>query len=359
MAFNIVGNSVNDLFFKVSRELVSRPITKSRNGDVRRVTNIELELSDPTNRNLGLTGRNNNIVACIAETLWVLAGENRISPYLDFFIPRAIDYSDDGKSWYGAYGPRIYLGRQLDKILQNIEEEGVETRRNVIGIWNQTADTADAGRKDRPCNTALWFWVEDNKLSMKVQSRSGDVLWGLLNINIFEWTVFQEVVLTLINNHNKLNLELGSYYHGCIDAHLYEERSKQARDVIDNYVHREEKSNSRIMIGDIDNQSKLRNFFSKIILLLSEEINFKYDRSECVKEDYLITNALLRLNLLFNVSNVPIKDNLLYEYCALVVLYIYQKLYKIDFLMSFKNMVKLNDNLRDALGYCKFIHWRD
>jgi thymidylate synthase len=53
-----------------------------------------------------LPGRNNNVFAQLAETAWVLAGRNDLA-FLGHYLPRVADFSDDGRTWRGAYGPRI------------------------------------------------------------------------------------------------------------------------------------------------------------------------------------------------------------------------------------------------------------
>lgn len=355
MSYDIVGCNIAELFRETCVALSNEPVTDSRNGKVRRLTNIELNLLDPRYRHLGIKGRNNNIIAVIAETLWVMSGSNTISPFLDFFLPRAKDYSDDGSTWRGGYGPRIYFGSQIDDISKHIKEEGVETRRNVLGIWNSIFDSsmASGDTKDIPCNSMIWFWVENDSLQCKAQSRSGDVLWGLLNINVFEWTVLMELVRCLIRNNTGIDLGLGSYYHGCIDAHLYEEKSAQAVEVIKQWEGPgEELPTNYIDIGpNIKSQDQLRAFFSSIVSKLAEVINLP-EANAGVFYDYL--NHLSDIFRSYEISSF---NNLLFDYCQVVLYYIMLKRHSVDMGGYFHEV--LSRDLNRALKYCKFIDWRN
>src|SRR6185369_16207852 len=65
-----------------------------------------ITLLKPEQREIMLPGRKHNVAAQIAETMWVLAGRNDIE-WLSHYLPRAKDYSDDGKIWRAGYGPRL------------------------------------------------------------------------------------------------------------------------------------------------------------------------------------------------------------------------------------------------------------
>src|SRR5262245_43125159 len=78
----------------------------SRNGRVKEFLNDSIVITDPQRREILSVNRKANVFAQIAETMWVLKGRDDIE-WLSAYLPRAVDYSDDGISWRGAYGPRI------------------------------------------------------------------------------------------------------------------------------------------------------------------------------------------------------------------------------------------------------------
>lgn len=222
----------HQMFDKILREGY---VTDSRNGSCYELEDVDFYLTSPRNRHLCLNGRKNNIFATMAETIWVLAGKDKIDPVMTFFLPRSRDYSDDGETWRGAYGPRIFNGNQIRNVIEQFSSDGKHTRRACMTIWRPDMDTVDnifyESTKDIPCSTALWFWIRDNKFNCKLQMRSNDALWGASAINIFEFTVLQEIIFSIVREMYP-EIELGYYHHSAISSHLYEKTCKQARDVL-------------------------------------------------------------------------------------------------------------------------------
>lgn len=72
----------------------------------REVIGFNISVERPTERVVLMPHRKNNIFAQVAETLWVIQGRSDMD-YLTHYLPRAIDFSDDGKTWRAAYGPRL------------------------------------------------------------------------------------------------------------------------------------------------------------------------------------------------------------------------------------------------------------
>lgn len=230
----IIAPSINEVVCRAIRELkhhgVDRP---SRNGPTRSIARAELIMTDPKARYLNLPGRESNIFQMIAETFWVMAGEGRISPFLEFFLPRAANYSDDGVTWRGAYGPRMYELNQLEGIVKAFVEDGLDTRRAVLAIFNPNRDSPDAlenvygleKTKDLPCNNFINFWIDADKFfHMDVIQRSGDIIWGTGSINLYEFSFLQECVLNLVRNATgDHTIQLGSYCQRVTNLHYYPE----------------------------------------------------------------------------------------------------------------------------------------
>ena len=82
------------------REVTTRGFTQKE------ILSSLITIDNPNERAIVLKNRNNNIFALIAETLWVLGGRNDLG-FLSHYLPRAIDFSDDGLTWRAAYGPRL------------------------------------------------------------------------------------------------------------------------------------------------------------------------------------------------------------------------------------------------------------
>lgn len=195
----------------------------SRNGRVKEHLNAQIVLTDPQQREILSINRKANVFAQIAETMWVLAGRNDIE-WLSAYLPRAKDYSDDGETWRGGYGPRIrdtHFGfDQLAHVLDLLQADPL-SRRAVIAIYDPSVDSAPG--KDIPCNDFLQFQSRLGALHMTVTVRSNDVMWGWSGINAFEWSTLQEIVAHL------LGITVGTLTFNIGSLHLYGQHWDKAR----------------------------------------------------------------------------------------------------------------------------------
>jgi thymidylate synthase len=198
---------------RATRELVGRRITLER----------------PLERYLFLPKRHNDVVAQFAETMWVLAGREDIA-WLSRYLPRAPDYSDDGQTWRGAYGPRLrsWAGKidQLDEVRQLLIEEQT-SRRAVMVLFDPARDFARS--KDIPCNNWLSWIARNGKLHLNVAIRSSDAMWGFSGVNAFEWSILQEMMACW------LGLEVGSVDYFATSFHLYDQHFDRARQIGDRF----------------------------------------------------------------------------------------------------------------------------
>lgn len=194
---------------KVTRELVGRITTLER----------------PLERYLFLPKRHNDVFAQFAETMWVLAGRDDIA-WLSKYLPRAPDYSDNGRTWHGAYGPRLRRWArdvdQLDKVRRLLSEDQA-SRRAIMVLFDPAQDFVDS--KDIPCNNWLSWIARDGKLDLSVAIRSNDVMWGFSGANAFECSILQELMAYW------LELEVGCARYFATSFHLYDHHFSRARQI--------------------------------------------------------------------------------------------------------------------------------
>ncbi|PIZ94262.1 MAG: hypothetical protein COX81_04075 [Candidatus Magasanikbacteria bacterium CG_4_10_14_0_2_um_filter_37_12] len=321
------GRTINELVLRALRPLIEfGEHTSSRNGDISVLFNVFMTLENPRSRHLNLIGRKNNIFAMIAETMWVMAGENNIDPFLTFFLPRARDFSDDEKTWRGGYGPRLYLYNQLDDALCVFEEEGIQSRKSVISIYMPELDTKESLQrvyhleqtKDRPCNNMMHFFITpDKKFHMTVHQRSGDVIWGMGSINIFEWTFLQEFMLGEIQRRVDQEVTLGTYNHFVTNLHLYEFTSKQGYKVLqaerEQILDRLNTSALTFPVGVENNKL----FFSWLVRVYNEAI---------LSKETSLERMMKKIHAVFDLYfSDAYEDNLLFGYAVVVSAYICAK----------------------------------
>jgi thymidylate synthase len=322
----IKGSSINELTYRALKKITSDGHSMpSRNGSTLTLYNTELILENPRARHLNLVGRTNNIFAVIAETFWVLAGRKDIKPYLEFFIPRAPKYSDDGITWRAAYGERLYAFGQLENILECFKKDGIFTRRAVLSLYFPSEDTHTSLKDkynlektlDIPCNNLLNFYITPNKkLNLKVTQRSGDIIFGVCNINIFEFTVIQELVLQHLKEEVDAELTMGYYNHSVTNLHLYNDTEKQAFNIIDNL------NLQTFQFHTLDTMSfpseiKLnKEFFENLVDLITGFIT---------NDKFLFEFGVKEARAVFDYYGVKTVGNLLWDYTTSVLCFVYEK----------------------------------
>lgn len=207
-----------------------------RGQETKELLNVSLTIHKPWQRCLVIPQRHDNIFAKIAETLWVLAGRNDIE-WLSYYLPRAVDWADDGKHWRAGYGPRLRswevqcnsygLKGEIDQVEECLKLLQVDptTRRAVMSLWNPVEDYKPT--LDTPCNNWLHWIIRDGKLLLNIAQRSSDILWGFSGINLFEWSVLQEYMA------HWLGIEPGTLTYNITSLHLYDKHYKRADEILE------------------------------------------------------------------------------------------------------------------------------
>jgi thymidylate synthase len=237
MSANVSGYNINDVFINSLKYLTEFGDTLMiRGSEVKEVTNFTYELKNIHNNILTIPYRFNNFPAVCYETLWVLSGANDLN-HLKYFLPNCIDYSDDKVIWPGAYGPRLRYGcssrfryQHVDQPMNHINYkdqlyhvikaliDDPFSRQAMIMIGTSEDYESNQETLDRPCNIAIQYYIRNNKLHCTVFQRSGDAVWGVFNINIFEWTTIQKIIADC------LNIPTGSLTHHITSFHHYTDK---------------------------------------------------------------------------------------------------------------------------------------
>lgn len=162
-----------------------------------------------------------------AEPLWILSGSDRledIAPY----NPKMRDYSDDGDSLFGAYGPPI--ARQLGHVVARLVEDQ-SSRQAALTIWRENPPPS----LDVPCTLGMAFSIRDRVISSSVFMRSSDVWLGLP----YDMMTFAAVLYRVASEVSEelgggsYPLELGAVAIHAASSHLYLKNADVARSVVD------------------------------------------------------------------------------------------------------------------------------
>lgn len=148
-----------------------------------------------------------------AEAYWILKGDNTVEGIAPF-NPKIADYSDDGKTFFGAYGPPILS--QMPYVTDKLWADR-DSRQAGLTIWRQSPPPT----KDVPCTVAMFFLIRNHQLQMSVYMRSSDV-WLGLPYDAFAFSMVGHYVCALYNERATMPIEPGSVMITAGSSHLYD-----------------------------------------------------------------------------------------------------------------------------------------
>lgn len=195
-----------------------------------------------------LTTKKTFLKGIIYELLWFIKGDTNIKYLVDHNVGIWTDWpyknykaskdfqgetlkefsgkireSDAFAQKWGDLGPvygsqwRNFNGVDQIEYILNTLKTNPDSRRMVLSAWNP----AEIGQMLLPpCHTLIQFYVVDNKLSLQLYQRSGDVFLGI-PFNIASYAVFLMMVAQVTG------FELGTFVHTIGDAHIYTNHFEQ------------------------------------------------------------------------------------------------------------------------------------
>ncbi len=212
--------TVNDLWRQALSALTSHgECTSPRGQGVRELRGVTLTLTDPRYNILTTRERKLNYHFLVAEWLWMRFGHRDVAT-IAAFNRQLVNYSDDGLTFFGAYGPRIVS--QLDAIVTKLTEDP-DSRQAVLEIWRPEALTAKT--LDVPCTLTWQFFIRNGKLEMHANMRSNDI-WLGFPYDIFNFTQIQHELAS------RLGVKLGNYVHHVGSLHLYDQHVIRVIDIL-------------------------------------------------------------------------------------------------------------------------------
>ncbi|GAK31774.1 thymidylate synthase [Weissella oryzae SG25] len=122
-------------------------------------------------------------------------------------------YGAQWRHWRKVQGGFI---DQIDDVVQEIKRNP-NSRRLIVTAWNPEAVPTQALPA---CHSLFQFYVSDNKLSLQLYQRSGDVFLGV-PFNIASYALLLQMVAA------QTGLEVGEFIHTFGDAHIYNNHVNQ------------------------------------------------------------------------------------------------------------------------------------
>lgn len=211
----LTAATLDDLLRAVIQRLLrSRTRISPTRGGARELTGALLNLRNPRAR-LSRTETRGRLFSCLGELLWYLSGTNSLK-FITHYIGRYSDESDDGKTVYGGYGPRLFgMHGDVDQVknVRALLKQNLDSRRAVIQLFD--AQDIASRHKEIPCTCTMQFLVRHGRLHMVTHMRSNDAFVGLPH-DVFAFTMLQEVIA------RSLGVDVGPYKHAVGSLHLYD-----------------------------------------------------------------------------------------------------------------------------------------
>ena len=182
--------------------------------DTKAIFNCGFYIMNPQKNHITNKERKWSLKYAEAEWQWYLSGDPSISKLGELYgkIPpiweKMADSEGNVRSNYGWQWKR---NAQIDYVTAKLKTNP-KTRHAAISIFD--GKEFDTYRNDTPCTYAVQFTIIDNKLCMSVYMRSNDIWYGFCN-DQYQFSSLQKMVA------DRLNLEIGWYYHHAHNMHLY------------------------------------------------------------------------------------------------------------------------------------------
>lgn len=223
-------NSTYATYAGLKEALTRGEVLTVRGSEVAELRNRCFSIDKPLERCIVMPHRQNNIALAVVESLWVLNGRDDVATLLHY-LPRAADFSDDGKIWRAAYGPRLRNWRGIDQLRETIRlfRNELGNRRAAMSLFDPALDYVDS--KDIPCNNWIHWLARDGKLHMNVAIRSNDIVWGFSGINAFEWSILHELMSRWIG------MDVGEATYFASSFHLYSRHYERAKRIVSSFPH--------------------------------------------------------------------------------------------------------------------------
>lgn len=225
--------TLDDLLRKVFKRLIDcknviNPSRSNELGPATELTGALLQLTNPRAR-LSRTEKKGTVFSGLGELLWYFSKSNDLD-FISYYIRQYKNESDDGKTVYGGYGPRLFHLRRGKKFIDQLQNVCTllaakpQSRRAVVQLFD-AADIAE-DHKEIPCTCTLQFFIRAGRLELIVSMRSNDAYLGLPH-DVFAFTMLQEFFA------RRLGVKLGSYKHFVGSLHLYRKHRKGAQQFMD------------------------------------------------------------------------------------------------------------------------------
>tara|TARA_R100001244_G_scaffold95025_1_gene71344 strand:+ start:370 stop:1014 length:645 start_codon:yes stop_codon:yes gene_type:complete len=186
-------------------------------GNTKALFNIGFTMENPMENHITNKERNWKLEYAEAEWEWYLSGDPSIYKLHKIYgkLPKIWCHMADSDGLVRSnYGWQWKRNDQIDYVVAKLKD-CKDTRHAAISIYD--AKEWETYRKDTPCTYAVQFTILNNRLNMAVLMRSNDIWYGFCN-DQYQFSMLQQMIA------ERLNIEIGNYYHYAHNLHLYNDK---------------------------------------------------------------------------------------------------------------------------------------
>lgn len=178
--------------------------------DTKCIYNTGFYILNPTDNTIKTKFRNWNKSYADYEWNWYLSKNNDVSEIKK--IAKIWDNMHNGDNKVNSnYGYQWSRGEQIEYVVNELKQNK-DSRRAVISIYD--AKENHLYKYDTPCTLNIVFNITNDKLNMSVLMRSNDLWFGFCN-DQYCFSELQKLIA------NKLNIDIGWYFHFSNNLHIY------------------------------------------------------------------------------------------------------------------------------------------
>lgn len=200
-------------------------ITSPRGRESRELLGYSYVLNNPRNRIMGLKARNLNPYYLVGNLFWVLNQSNELD-FINYYNPRGIAFSDNGKTLRGGYGKRIFDIDGVNQWYQCLRELKIDKDSRRAAITFHLPQHDWHGSLDTPCTLSVQFFIRENKLHFINHMRSQSAAF-VQPYDVFLMTMLQELMAC------ELGVEIGEYHHICGSYHYFTNEERMVDMIIE------------------------------------------------------------------------------------------------------------------------------
>src|SRR5258705_6614323 len=193
--------------------------------DTRELIAAQIAIRNPRARLIVSEVRPFRLDFAIAQVIWALSGSDELAP-LAFYHHRGAEFSDNGSTVRSAIGRRVFRSRNGDQMHEAVDKirNDRSTRRAMIQIY--LPDDLFLPSRDISCTGSLHLLARGSQLHAVGQMRSQSTT-VVLPYDLFLLTMLHEFASVCAG------LELGTYWHVCNSAHIYEDEMHCTKALVD------------------------------------------------------------------------------------------------------------------------------